>query len=68
MKTKTVTNIANVTEMLAETVDAVRNGDATFDEGNTLANLAGKIIAAQRIRIEYARARKQMPSIEFMND
>jgi hypothetical protein len=61
-----INNMTDLTNEMAQAIDAIKNGDKTLDEGNTLANLAGKIINGMRVQIDYARARKETPEIAFM--
>jgi len=62
-----IKNISDLTNELSQAIDEIKNGNKTLDEGNTLANIAGKIINGVRVQIDYAKARKETPDVAFMN-
>lgn len=68
MATKVSQKISQLNTELMNTIDELKNGQKTIDEANAIANLAGKIVGIMRVKIEYARARKEMPSVPFIED
>lgn len=61
-----ITYIEQLTEVLNKAIVSLREGKMSLDEGKALANLAGKTIKSAAVQIEYARARQEIPEIEFM--
>lgn len=46
--------------------DQLKKGEIKRDEADSLANLAGKMIASAKVQIEYYALRKDAPPIEFL--
>jgi hypothetical protein len=61
-----INHITQLTELLTETIDGLKNGSTTLEEGSVTANVAGKIIKSVQVQIDYARARKEIPDVAFM--
>jgi len=61
-----ITSINQLTDELMKTLDALKNGDMPSDKASTIARLAGTAIAAERVKIKYARSRNEKPESKFM--
>jgi hypothetical protein len=60
-------NIKDLTEELADAFRTVRKNPKFAPQAKQMANIAGSILKAQRLQIDYAAARKEQPDIEFLN-
>jgi len=65
-KPQAAQNIDQLNVELMDTLDSLKHGDATPDDANAIANLAGKVVSIMRLKIRYARATKRRPSIPFL--
>ncbi len=59
--------IKDLTNDLYDTIYTVKSDRDYVAQAQQIANLAGKIINAQKIAIEYKRMRKEIPDIPFLN-
>jgi len=59
-------NIVDLRDQLAEVFGGLRSGKISPEIASQLNNSAGKIIKSIQVEIEYNRARKQVPKIDFM--
>jgi hypothetical protein len=59
--------IKDLTNDLYDTIDKVSIDRDYVAQATEIANLAGKMINAQKISLEYNRMRKVTPNIDFLN-
>jgi hypothetical protein len=59
-------NIKELTGVLSEAIEKVSVDRDYVAQAQEVANLSGKLINAQKIRMEYSSMRNEKPSIEFM--
>lgn len=59
-------NCEQLRDDLAMAFDQLKKGEIKRDEADSLANLAGKMIASAKVQIEYYALRKDAPPIEFL--
>lgn len=60
-------NIQELTDELATVFEMVKNDAAFVPQATSLANIAGKILNAQKVRLTYAEMRKEKPEIGFLD-
>lgn len=65
MKTKTMKEL---TEKLASVFDELGDGKVDLKMAAEMNNTAGKIINTCRVQLEYAKLRKEKPTIVFLKD
>lgn len=58
--------IEQLRDDLAHAFDQLKSGEIKHHEADSLANLAGKMIASAKVQIEYYGLRKETPSIKFL--
>lgn len=60
-------NIDELTSELCEAFKTVKEDKGYVAQASELANIAGKIIKAQKLQLDYAVARKETPEMEFLS-
>jgi len=63
---KPVQNIGELTTKLSQYVDDLESDVIPIKKASELFNGAGKIISAQKVRLEYFALRKEKPTIPFL--
>jgi len=65
---KDVKDVKELRVSLTDVFKKLQNDKIAPEKASQLVNCAGKIIGTIRIEIEYAQAREEKPSIEFMDE
>lgn len=60
-------NINEVRAQLAQVFESLKSGEIKADVAGELNNAAGKIIKSLQVELEYHKARRETPEIEFFN-
>ena len=60
-------SIDDLTRELCKAFEAVRDDKAYVAQASELANIAGKIINAQKLTLDYAVARGENPELDFLS-
>lgn len=70
MKTSRITTVEELQDALLEAFSLLREDPRRLNQTAELSNTAGKILAASKLKIEYALVRKQIPelNIQFLNN
>lgn len=61
-------NVQQLIEQLSEVFQSLKAGEIKHKEADTLANLAGKMINATKVQVEYYALRKEAPTIPFLEE
>lgn len=60
-------NVHELIEELSGVFDALKAGELKPKEADSLANVAGKMIGATKVQLEYYSMRKEIPNISFLD-
>ena len=60
-------NTTQLTTILSEQITNLRQGKGDTKVANAIVNAAGKILATQRILLDYAKITKQIPHAPFLD-
>ena len=60
------TNIDELTKQLADAFEQVKNDPRRVNQAKEMGNIAGKMIAAARLQLEYAYMKGEDPEIPFI--
>ena len=60
-------NIEDLTAELCEAFRQVKGNPKYTAQAKEMANIAGKILNASRVQLEYAQQRKEQPNVAFLN-
>lgn len=63
---KEIKNIQELRKVLCKTLIEVKSGHCDVSQATEVNNAAGKIVQTAKLEMDYARARKETPLIEFM--
>ena len=59
-------NVHELIDNLSQVFASLKAGEIKHKDADTLANLAGKMINATKVQVEYYALRKETPKIEFL--
>lgn len=59
-------NVQEMIEELSNVFKALKEGELKPKEADSLANVAGKMIGATKVQLEYYSMRKEAPKISFL--
>lgn len=59
-------NVQELIDQLSQVFQSLKAGDIKHKDADTLANLAGKMINATKVQVEYYSLRKEAPRIAFL--
>lgn len=60
-------NVKELIDELSSVFEDLKAGSIERKDADALANLAGKMIGASKVQIEYYALRKEAPTIEFLH-
>lgn len=63
---KEIKNIQELRKVLCKTLIEVKSGSCDVNQATEVNNAAGKIVQTAKLEMDYARARKETPIIDFM--
>lgn len=58
--------ISDVRDQLSEIFNELRGGEIKPNEADSLANIAGKMIASAKVQLDYYALTKSKPEIDFL--
>lgn len=61
-------NIDELNSELAKVFKDLKHGKTEVKVASEMVNAAGKMINIQKVKLEYAQARKEVPDIDFLNN
>jgi hypothetical protein len=61
-----MTNVRDLTKELATAFDTVKNDRRYCPQAHEMANIAGKLLNAQKLQLEYSKMKGEKPNIEFL--
>ena len=59
-------NITELRESLARNYDLMKRKEMSLKEGNSLANVAGKLLGTLKVEMKYCEMVNEVPDIEFL--
>ena len=60
-------NVEELISNLSNVFDDLKSGKIQAKDADSLANIAGKMINASKVQVEYYSLRKESPTIEFLH-
>jgi len=60
-------NVQELIENLSNVFDGLKSGAIKPSEADSLANLAGKMISASKVQVDYYALKKEKPRIKFLD-
>lgn len=60
-------NVQELIDQLSQVFASLKAGEIKHKDADTLANLAGKMINATKVQVEYYALRKEAPKIKFLD-
>jgi len=64
---KRIETSLDLRDMLSDTIAELRSGELDRATAETVANLAGKMVATAKTQVAYAIARQERPGIKFLD-
>lgn len=61
-------NVTELREQLAALYGDIRSGDVDISKAQAMNNAAGKIIGTLKVQLDYAALRKELPTIQFLDE
>lgn len=61
-------NVQELIDQLSQVFQSLKAGEIKHKDADTLANIAGKMINATKVQVEYYALRKEAPEIKFLEN